>query len=129
VRPFIGPSAPELHDLRWERLRDPLGGAPLLTTERILFSRYLSSAGWRRVCPHPRHLAPPRRDCQLEQSWRPGHYPLAQVDVPGDLPRTTAAPGDAVVTPLSANGSATHDGIIAGVTKDTTSSAWFGAAP
>ena len=51
VRLFIGPSAPELHNLRWETLIDPttnLAGdsataTPLLTNENIIFSRYLSS--------------------------------------------------------------------------------------
>src|SRR3712207_3365926 len=31
LRLFIHPSAPELHSLRWETLRDPVDGSPLLT--------------------------------------------------------------------------------------------------
>ena len=43
VRLFIDPGSPELHELHWERLLDPEYGTPLLTGERVLFSRYLSS--------------------------------------------------------------------------------------
>ena len=49
VRLLIGPSAPELHDLRWETLRDPQDDSPLFTSENLLFSRYLSSTDWRPV--------------------------------------------------------------------------------
>lgn len=49
VRLAIGPSAPELHAVRWETLRDPTSGAPLFTDERLYWSRYLSSADWRPV--------------------------------------------------------------------------------
>jgi WD domain, G-beta repeat len=49
LRLFIGPSAPELHNLRWETLRDPQDGTTFLTSERLLFSRYLSSLDWRPV--------------------------------------------------------------------------------
>ncbi|MGH2522969.1 MAG: CHAT domain-containing protein, partial [Anaerolineales bacterium] len=53
VRLFIGPSAPELHTLRWETLRDPEANAPLFTGERLLFSRYLGSPDWRPVRLRP----------------------------------------------------------------------------
>src|SRR5262249_25134823 len=43
LRLCIGASAPELHDLRWETLCDPVDGAYLATTDLVLFSRYLSS--------------------------------------------------------------------------------------
>ena len=49
VRLFIGPSAARLHGLRWETMRDPDDGSPLLTDEAIVFSRYLSSFDWRPV--------------------------------------------------------------------------------
>src|SRR5512142_1808282 len=49
LRLFIDPSAPELHALRWETLRDPSDDACLATSERVLFSRYLASGDWRRV--------------------------------------------------------------------------------
>ncbi len=53
VRLFIDPSAPELHSLHWETLRDPRDDVPLLMGERVLFSRYLSSTDWRPVRLRP----------------------------------------------------------------------------
>ena len=47
LRLFIGPTAPELQTLRWERLRDPESDSPLFTKHRVHFSRYLSSRDWR----------------------------------------------------------------------------------
>jgi hypothetical protein len=49
LRLFIGPTAPELQTLRWERLRDPESNNPLFTKHRVQFSRYLSSRDWRPV--------------------------------------------------------------------------------
>lgn len=50
LRLFIHRAAPELHDLRWETLRDPdQPERVLLTNELILFSRYLSSLTARTV--------------------------------------------------------------------------------
>jgi len=43
LRLLIGPSAPELHGLRWETLLDPEHLAPVCTDENILFSRYSGS--------------------------------------------------------------------------------------
>ena len=54
VRLLIGPSASRLHALRWETLRSPRAGSPLLTDENIVFSRYLSSMDWRPVGLRPR---------------------------------------------------------------------------
>ncbi len=53
LRLAIDANAPELHSLRWELLRHPLTGAPLSTSERILFSRYLSSQDWRAIAAKP----------------------------------------------------------------------------
>ncbi|HYI09917.1 MAG TPA: CHAT domain-containing protein [Thermoanaerobaculia bacterium] len=42
----ISPSAPDLHALRWETLRDPKDlSAPLLTNENLLFSRHVFTNG------------------------------------------------------------------------------------
>src|SRR6187399_3034708 len=49
LRLFIDSAAPELHALRWETLRDPQDGSSLVTSERILFTRYLASQDYRRV--------------------------------------------------------------------------------
>jgi hypothetical protein len=92
VRLRIDPSAAELHRLRWETLRDPQTGSPLCTSERILFSRYLSSDDWRPVSPVPiselRTLAVVANPSNL-----PG-YKLAPVDVEGELGRIRTALGD-----------------------------------
>lgn len=55
IRLSFGPNAADLHDLRWEALRDPdRPGEPLLGDPQILFSRYLSSFDWRPVRLRPR---------------------------------------------------------------------------
>lgn len=54
LRLLIGPSAPELHLLRWETLSDPEDGTPLATSENVLFSRYLTSTDWRSIRPLPK---------------------------------------------------------------------------
>ena len=54
LRLYIGASAPELHDLRWETLRDPLEERSLLANEQVLFSRYLSSIDRQPVRLRPR---------------------------------------------------------------------------
>jgi CHAT domain/SIR2-like domain len=54
VRLFIGPSAPELHGLRWEAMRDPEDDQPLVTDETVLFSRFLSSRDWRSAGAGPK---------------------------------------------------------------------------
>ena len=51
LRLMVGPSAAELHHLRWETMRDPENGSPLATNERVLFSRYLTSLDWGSVRP------------------------------------------------------------------------------
>lgn len=55
VRLFIGPGSPELHELHWEQLIDPEhDNEPLLASEHVLFSRYLSSWDARPVRLRPR---------------------------------------------------------------------------
>jgi CHAT domain-containing protein len=49
VRLSIGPSALELHSLRWETLHDPHTSLSLTTDHNIYFSRYLPSLNWRSV--------------------------------------------------------------------------------
>ncbi len=45
----VGGTAPRLHFLRWELLTDPDTAAPLATSERVLFSRFLASGNWRPI--------------------------------------------------------------------------------
>ncbi len=104
LRLLVGPSAPELHDLRWETLRHPGDNSPLLTGERLLFSRYLSSADWRRVRPQPRQdldalvaVANPTKGIGAG----PGEWPLAAIDVEAEQQRARAALGEAIPLTLA----------------------------
>jgi hypothetical protein len=94
LRLFVGPSAPELHDVRWETLRDPDAETFLLTNENVLFSRYLSSLDWRPVAVRPREalraLTVIANPSDLG-SYRPGGRELAAVDVMGERERARAA--------------------------------------
>jgi hypothetical protein len=109
LRLFVGPSAPEMHSLHWETLRDPEDDSLLLTAEQLLFSRYLSSLDWRPVGPRPRAtlraLVAIANPAGLEQ-YQPGGRPLAPVDVAGELERARAGLGAIPVTPLTTPGSA-----------------------
>ncbi len=112
MRLFIGPTAGELHCLRWETLRDPTRDAPLLTGERVFFSRYLSSRDW-----EPARLRP-----RTDPDSVPGHglqalvvvaspsdltkYHLAEVDVTAELARVRAALGPMPVVELASGGQA-----------------------
>ncbi|HSR33028.1 MAG TPA: CHAT domain-containing protein [Anaerolineae bacterium] len=110
LRLVIGPSAPELHNLRWEMLRDPLDGSHLLTGEEILFSRYLSSPDWRPVGPRPRAdlraLVVIANPAGLSD-YKPGDRPLTPLDVEGELARAQLGLGDIPFTSLASGSTAT----------------------
>lgn len=92
LRLVIGPSAPELHSLHWEVLRDPQDGSPLCTSENVLFSRYMSSLDWR-----PVRLRAKGDLCALVMIANPSDlsaYQLAPVDVQGELARAKQGLGD-----------------------------------
>jgi hypothetical protein len=85
LRLMIGSSAPELHNIRWETLRDPQDGSPLSTSENLLFSRYLSSLDWR-----PVRLCSKGELSALVMVANPSdlaEHNLAPVDVAGELKR------------------------------------------
>src|SRR5215216_2320928 len=117
LRLLVGPSAPELHDLRWETLRHPSDNSPLITGERLLFSRYLSSANWRRV-----HLQAKRELQALVAianpvkgvGTDPGQWPLAEIDVAAEQKRAGDALGVGIPVAI-APGPITLDGVIANV--------------
>jgi hypothetical protein len=110
LRLLIGADATELHSLRWEMLRDPEDGAPLLMGEQLLFSRYLSSHDWRPVKMRPkgdlRALVAIANPSGLER------YSLAPVDVDGELERANAGLGAIPVTALRSGGSANLNNIL-----------------
>jgi hypothetical protein len=106
LRLFVGPSAPELHELRWETLRHPGNDAPLLTSDRLLFSRYLSSSDWRRVRLRPKSelrallaIANPTKGVGSGS----GEWPLGAIDVAGEQKRASDALGPGMpITTLAA---------------------------
>lgn len=110
LRLFVGPSAPELHSLRWETLCDPEDGAPLLLGEHVLFSRYLSSVDWSPV--RVRSKADLRALVVVANPTNLERYRLAPVDVEAELARARSALGDIVVSSLASRGSATLNNLV-----------------
>jgi hypothetical protein len=85
VRILAGTSAPEIHTLYWETLRDPKDQSPLFTSENLLFSRYLASSDLR-----PVKLRPQGTLKVLAAASNPSNlsdYQLTPVDVNGELDR------------------------------------------
>lgn len=101
LRLFIDSAAPELHALRWETLRDPQDGSSLVTSERILFTRYLASQDYRRVQLKPQSDL--RALVFVANPKNLAEYSLAPVDVNGELERAKSALGNLAVTTLDAN--------------------------
>ncbi len=106
VRLLVGPTAPELHALRWETLRDPVDGSPLFTGENLLFSRYLSSLDWRPVRLRPaselRALVVVANPSDLDD------YDMAEIDRDGELGRAKTGLGSIGVTALPEGSSGPH---------------------
>ncbi len=110
VRLAIGPSAPELHTLRWETLRDPQNGAWLATSERCYLSRYLSSLDWLpvrlRARSRLRALVVVANPANLTD-YEPGGQRLTPFDVAAELTRARASLNNMDITPLTERGSVT----------------------
>ena len=102
-RLIIGPSAPELHRIRWETLRNPLDDTPLSTSENIVFSRYLSSLDWRPVRLHSKSAL--RALVVVASPKNLGDYGLEPVEVEAEVARAKQGLGEvaSVVLPESAN--------------------------
>jgi hypothetical protein len=103
LRLFVGPSAVELHNVRWETLRD-VGGEPLVMGEHLLFSRYLSSGDWQPVRLRPKGDL--RGLVLIAGPSDLADYRLAAVDVPNELDRARAGLGDMTLTMLAEQGTA-----------------------
>lgn len=115
VRLFVGPGAPELHGLYWEALRDPDDDSPLFIGERILLSRYLSSADWRRVRRRPKaelHALVVIASPTDVESDGPGGRRLAALNVPAELARAKAGLEGIACAELASGGAATLDGLV-----------------
>ena len=81
----IESSAPDLHAVRWETLRDPVApDAPLFVGEQIAMSRFLSSGqDWRPIRLRPK--AELRALAVVANPGRAGNYGLAPIDVDAEL--------------------------------------------
>ncbi len=92
LRLLVGPTSPELNGLRWELLTDPETKAPLGTSQKVLFSRFMVSQDWRPVKLRPKSdlravvavAAPPDL----------GRYQLAAVDRDSEIARAQEGLGD-----------------------------------
>ena len=98
LRLLTGPSAPELHGLRWEMLLDPQDNTSLCTSENLFFSRYLSSLDWRPVRPRPKGEL--RALVVVSNPANLAEYKLAPVDVEGELERAIQSLKNIPVTTL-----------------------------
>lgn len=105
-RLIIGPSASELHAIRWETLCDPQDASPLSTNENLLFSRYLSSLDWQPV--RLRAKGELRALVMVANPSDLGDYHLAPVDVVGELNRIKQGLGDIPIEVLPEPGSSQH---------------------
>lgn len=115
LRLRIGPTLPELHDLRWESLCHPYNSERRLATdENILFSRYVDSEDWRAVRIRSRGdlkalvvIANP----EDLYDWRPNGRSLAPVDVDGELERARTGLAGIPLTLLASRGTATLEAL------------------
>jgi transcriptional regulator with XRE-family HTH domain len=118
IRLFIGPSAPELNNLRWETLRDPQEPTTsLLINENILFSRFLSSRDWRVVRPRPKEglralVVIPNPSDLKSSNDQPGVRSLTPIDVQSELDRAGQELDGIPMTSLASGGTATLDNMI-----------------
>ena len=110
LRLLIGSSAPELHSLRWETLRDPQDGGALLMGEQIFFSRYLSSGDWRPVRLRPKGQL--RALVVVANPSDLGRYNLAALDVPAELALARDGLGDMPRAELGSGGAATLNNLV-----------------
>jgi len=116
LRLSVARSALELHAFRWETLRDPLDGSWLVTNERVLFSRYLSSNDWRPVRPRAkselRALVVIANPVNISQ-YAPGGRQLEAIDVGEELERTRHSLSGIHRAELASRGAATLNNILA----------------
>ena len=106
VRLFIGPTAPELHALKWELLLDPRTGKPLATRERVLFSRYLSSHDWRPVKLRPQESL--RALVAIANPSDLAEYQMTAVNVEGERKRARDALGEIPIVEVIGPETFTH---------------------
>ncbi len=92
VRLQAAPDAREIHALHWETLYDSQGGQPLFSGEKVLFSRFLSSAAWDKVSLRPKRAL--RALLVVANPSDLDVYGLEAVDVSGETGRARQALGE-----------------------------------
>lgn len=114
LRLFVTPTASELNALRWETLRDPTADEWLLTSENLLFSRYLTSSDWRpirlRSQRELRALVTIASPSDLEQ-YKPGGRTLDAIDKQAVFAQIEPALGKIKITKYSADWKASLNNI------------------
>ena len=105
LRLRLGIFAPELHKLRWETLCDPQEGTRLTASQRVLFSRYLSSQDRRRV--KLRSQSDVRALVCIANPGNLAEYQLAPIDVETEMKLVRSGLGSIPITELAGNGHAT----------------------
>ncbi len=92
LRLRLDASASDLQALRWELLRDPDSGEALATSEKMLFSRFMASRDWRPVKLRPKSELAALVAVSAPTDLGAGKkYPLAEVDLDGEIGRARAA--------------------------------------
>jgi len=117
LRLLVGPSAPELHNLRWETLADPADpNLKLATNQNIVFSRYLSSGDARPLKMRPKSKL--RAVVAVANPHDLDRFGLATVDVDGELNRARQALGDIPITVLAKEKPATLNSIAEAIREE-----------
>ncbi|RIK25013.1 MAG: hypothetical protein DCC52_11770 [Chloroflexi bacterium] len=111
LRLSIDPTAAELHELHWETLRDPSDNSSLVTSERILFTRYLAAQDFRPV------KIKPQKDLRalvfISNPTNLGDLDgFAPIDAAGELERAQKALGNLTVTTLAPHEFATLNRLV-----------------
>lgn len=99
LRLMLDERVPALHTLHWEALSDPGGNGPLLSmSERVRFSRFLSSADLEPLRPRP--LAAMSALVVVANPADLDAYQLAPIDLAAETARARAALGELPLTLL-----------------------------
>jgi CHAT domain/SIR2-like domain len=110
IRLFVGPSAPELHQLHWETLREPVEQRRLFTDEGLLISRFLPSVEGVSVPFRPRDEL--RALVVVANPSDLARYRLAPLDTEAELARARTGLGGIDATELPGRGRATLGDIV-----------------
>jgi hypothetical protein len=113
LRLLVGPSAPELNGLRWELLCDPAARAPLATSEKTLFSRFMASRDMRPVML--RRKADLAALIAVAAPSGLDRYQLAAVDLDGEIARAREGLGSIRSTVLGKDEPLTLDRLVSGL--------------